>query len=99
METDAAEEIPQVLSGRTYVVTGDVHIFANRAELGAYIEARGGKLAGSVSKKTYALINNDASSASGKNKKAGELGIPILTEEDFLADVPGETQAQPDLKV
>ena len=99
METDAAEEIPQVLSGRTYVVTGDVHIFANRAELGAYIEARGGKLAGSVSKKTYALINNDASSASGKNKKAGELGIPILTEEDFLADVPGETRAQPDLKV
>lgn len=73
-------------SGRTYVVTGDLTHFKNRDELIDYIEARGGKVAGSVSKKTYALINNDAASTSGKNKKARELGIPIVTEEEILAE-------------
>ena len=74
------------LAGRTYVVTGDLKHFKNRDELTDFIEARGGKVAGSVSKKTYALINNDAASTSGKNKKARELGIPILTEEAFLRE-------------
>jgi DNA ligase (NAD+) len=55
--------------------------------LAAFIAERGGKVAGSVSKKTTALINNDAASTSGKNKKAKELGIPILTEEEFLASI------------
>ncbi len=73
------------LLGLTFVVTGDVHHFKNRGELQDFIEARGGKCAGSVSKKTTALINNDPASTSGKNKKARELGIPVLTEDDFLA--------------
>ncbi len=58
--------------------------FKNRTELTEYIEAHGGKVTGSVSKKTTALINNDAASQSGKNKKAKALGIPILSEEEFL---------------
>ncbi len=86
-----APETPEggsdVLAGRTYVITGDLTHFKNRDELVSYIEARGGKVAGSVSKKTYALINNDATSTSGKNKKAQELGIPILTEEAFLNEI------------
>ncbi|MBR0164363.1 MAG: NAD-dependent DNA ligase LigA [Lachnospiraceae bacterium] len=73
------------LSGRTYVVTGDLRHFKNREELVDLIEAHGGKVAGSVSKKTTALINNDAASTSGKNKKAKELGIPVITEEEFLS--------------
>ena len=81
-----------VLSGRTYVVTGDLKHFKNRDELVDFIEARGGKVAGSVSKKTYALINNDAASTSGKNKKAQALGIPILTEEAFLGEA-GQNEA------
>ena len=72
-------------AGLTFVITGDVHIYANRAELKAYIESQGGKAAGSVSAKTSFLINNDVESTSGKNKKAKELGIPILSEEEFQA--------------
>lgn len=72
------------LSGKTFVITGDVHHFKNRAELTGYIEERGGKVTGSVSRKTTALINNDAASQSGKNRKARELGIPVLSEEEFL---------------
>ena len=71
--------------GLTFVITGDVHNFKNRNELKAYIEARGGKVAGSVSGSTSFLINNDVTSTSGKNKKAKELGIPILSEDDFLS--------------
>lgn len=75
-----------LFSGRTYVVTGDLQHFKNRDALIDYIEERGGKVAGSVSKKTYALINNDVTSTSGKNKKAKELGIPIITEEAVLQE-------------
>lgn len=67
----------------TFVITGDVHIFKNRDEFKAYVESQGGKVTGSVSAKTDFLINNDATSQSSKNRKAGELGIPILTEEEF----------------
>ena len=80
--------------GLTFVITGDVHHFKNRNELKAYIEARGGKVAGSVSGSTSYLINNDVTSTSGKNKKAKELGIPILSEDDFLSQfglTPGPT--------
>lgn len=69
--------------GLTFVITGDVHIFKNRDEFKAYVESQGGKVTGSVSAKTDFLINNDAASQSSKNRKAGELGIPILTEEEF----------------
>lgn len=67
----------------TFVITGDVHIYKNRNELKAYIERQGGKVTGSVSKHTNFLINNDATSGSTKNKKAHELGIEIITEEQF----------------
>lgn len=75
----------QIFAGKTFVVTGSVEHFANRNELKAYIEERGGKVTGSVTKKTDYLINNDTASSSSKNKKAKELGIPILSEDDFLA--------------
>lgn len=77
-------EKEQSLEGKTFVITGSVHHFKNRNELKAKIEELGGKVTGSVSAKTDYLINNDNTSTSSKNKKAKELGIPILTEEDFL---------------
>ena len=70
--------------GLTFVVTGDVHHYKNRNELKAYIESQGGKVTGSVSKSTNYLINNDAASQSSKNKKAHELNIPIITEDEFV---------------
>ena len=74
----------QVFAGKTFVITGSVEHFSNRSEAKEFIEARGGKVTGSVTKKTDYLINNDKTSASSKNKKAQELGILILSEEDFL---------------
>ena len=72
-------------AGLTFVITGDVHHYKNRNELKAYIESQGGKVASAVSGSTSFLINNDVTSTSGKNKKAQQLGIPILSEDDFLA--------------
>lgn len=72
------------LSGKTYVITGKLEQFENRDAMVAYIESLGGKVSGSVSKNTDALINNDVTSTSGKNKKAQDLGIPIISEADFL---------------
>lgn len=71
-------------AGMTFVITGALEHYVNRKELQETIEAQGGKAAGSVSAKTTYLINNDAASNSSKNKKARELGIPILTEEEFI---------------
>ena len=71
------------LKGLTFCVTGKVHIWKNRDSLSAFIESLGGKVTGSVSKNTNYLINNDINSTSAKNKKAQELDIPILSEEDF----------------
>ena len=82
----------QTLAGKTFVITGSVERFANRKELQEKIEALGGKAAGSVSAKTSYLINNDVTSNSSKNKKARELGIPILSEADFLKMI-GEENA------
>ena len=73
------------LANLTFVITGSVNHFANRTELKNYIEKRGGKAVGSVSVKTSYLINNNKESTSSKNKKAKELGVPILSEEDFLS--------------
>ena len=75
---------PQNMDGLTFVITGSVEHFANRNELKSYIEKPGGKVTGSVSAKTNYLINNDAMSASSKNKKAKQLGVEIVTEEVFL---------------
>ena len=82
-ETPSAES--QILAGKTFVITGSVEQFANRSEAKAFIESLGGKVTGSVTSKTDYLINNDSTSGSSKNKKAKELGIPILTEAEFLA--------------
>ena len=86
-EITLEEEAPsgeQTLSGKTFVITGAVHLFENRDALKAFIEERGGKAAGSVSKNTSYLINNDTMSNSSKNKTAKELGIPIISEEEFM---------------
>ena len=72
-------------TGLTFVITGDVHHYKNRNELKAYIESQGGKVASAVSGSTSFLINNDVTSTSGKNKKAKELNIPIISEDDFVA--------------
>ena len=71
------------IAGKTFVITGAVHIYKNRSELKDFIEANGGKVASAVSAKTDYLINNDVTSNSGKNKKAKELSIPIISEEQF----------------
>ena len=71
--------------GLTFVITGDVHHYKNRNELKAYIESQGGKVASAVSGSTSFLINNDVTSTSGKNKKAKELGIPIISEDEFIS--------------
>ncbi len=74
----------QNLTGLTFVITGSLEQFENRNALKAEIENRGGKVAGSVSAKTTALINNDAASNSSKNKTAKSLGVTIITEDDFI---------------
>ena len=81
---ESFEEAGSVLDGKTFVITGSLSHFENRDAAKARIEALGGKTAGSVSSKTDYLINNDIASGSTKNKKAKELGIPIITEEQFL---------------
>lgn len=78
------DEAGQTLAGQTFVVTGSLSHFGSRNELKDLIEKKGGKVAGSVSAKTVCLINNDAASNSSKNKKAKELNVPILTEEQFM---------------
>ena len=82
-----------VFAGMTFVITGTVEHFVNRKELQAAIEARGGKATGSVTAKTTYLINNDVTSNSSKNKKAKELGIPIISEQDFLNMMGEENNA------
>lgn len=77
-------EAEQDMQGLNFVITGSVEHFANRNEVKAEIEKRGGKVTGSVTSKTSYLINNDTTSNSSKNKKARELGIPVLSEETFM---------------
>ncbi len=83
------DESEQTLDGKTFVVTGSLNHFGSRNELKDLIEKKGGKVAGSVSAKTVCLINNDAESNSSKNKKAKELSVPILTEEQFMTEYLG----------
>lgn len=86
LDIEMAEDGQQenIFQGMTFVITGSLEHFSNRKELQELIESKGGKAAGSVSAKTTYLINNDVKSSSSKNKKARELGVPILSEEDFL---------------
>ena len=80
----AEEGVGEKFAGKVFVITGSVLHFSNRNELKEVIEREGGKVTGSVTAKTSYLINNDSLSNSSKNKKAKELGVPILTEEEFL---------------
>lgn len=70
--------------GLTFVITGKVNTFKNRNAFAEYVELQGGKVSGSISKSTSYLVNNDAASTSSKNKKAVELGVPIITEAEFI---------------
>lgn len=82
--TKETSEEDQKFAGVNFVITGSVEHFVNRAQVKEEIEKRGGKVTGSVTSKTNYLINNDTGSGTAKNKKARELGIPIISEEDFL---------------
>lgn len=83
-EPDNNGNVKQVLEGKIFVITGSLRAYKNREELVSVIERNGGKVSGSVSAKTSYLINNDVTSTSGKNKKANELGIPIISEGEFV---------------
>lgn len=83
-DNDDETENASPIAGKTFVITGAVHIFKNRSELKERIESLGAKTASAVSSKTDYLINNDSTSTSSKNKKANELSIPIITEEEFM---------------
>lgn len=85
LEKPAENVQTQIFEGMNFCITGSVEHFANRNEVKAVIEERGGKVTGTVTGKTNYLINNDKASNSSKNKKAKELNIPIISEEDFLA--------------
>lgn len=89
MEEEPAGE--QIFEGKNFVITGSVKHFANRNEVKELIESLGGKVTGSVTSKTNYLINNDVTSTSSKNKKANDLGIPIISEETFLKMVENKT--------
>lgn len=89
VELQIKEVVPNqkgtLCNGLTFVITGDVHHYKNRNELKGYIESQGGKVTGSVSKSTSYLINNDINSTSGKNQKARQIGIDIISEDDFIS--------------
>ncbi|MCD8083239.1 MAG: NAD-dependent DNA ligase LigA [Clostridiales bacterium] len=93
IEKEEMSQEAAIFAGMTFVVTGTVTHFANRKALQAEIEKRGGRAAGSVTSKTTYLINNDVTSHSSKNKKAKELGIPIISEEEFLQMTGGTGDA------
>ena len=83
-DEESSQGADEAFAGMNFVITGSLEHFKNRKELQELIERRGGKVTGSVTSKTNYLINNDVASSSSKNKKARELGVPILSEEEFL---------------
>lgn len=85
LEQEVMDESALTLKGKNFVITGSLNTFSNRSELKELIEAKGGKVTGSVTSKTDYLINNDTMSNSSKNKKARELGVSVISEEEFLA--------------
>ena len=90
IEKEASSNTEQVFAGQTFVITGSLTQFENRSQLKAFLEERGGKVTGSVTKNTTCLINNDVNSSSSKNKKAKELGIPIRPEAEIVALAGGQ---------
>ncbi len=86
IQKEEINEAEQTLEGKTFVITGNLNHFGSRNELKDLIEKKGGKVAGSVSSKTLCLINNDSTSNSSKNKKAKELNVSIVTEEQFMKE-------------
>ena len=84
IEVEKVDEESQTLTGQVVVITGSLELYENRNALKDAIEAKGGKVTGSVTAKTTCLINNDITSTSSKNKKAKELGVPIVTEKEFV---------------
>ncbi len=89
IEVEEAQEGSEMLTGKVFVVTGSLNIYASRNDLKEAIEKMGGKVTGSVTSKTDCLINNDIASSSSKNKKAKELQVPILTEQQFIEQFLG----------
>ncbi len=83
-KVDISPDVEGKCAGLTFVITGDVHYYKNRDEFKAYVEAAGGKVTGSVTSKTNYLVNNNSQSTSSKNRKARELGVPIITEDEFV---------------
>lgn len=88
-KTEVIKNESDCLNGKVFVITGTLNYFKNRAELESMIKSNGGSVTGSVSKNTSYLINNDKESSSSKNKKAQQLGVQIISEEDFMAMVRG----------
>ena len=78
----------QILTGKVFVITGSLEHFENRNQLKERIEQLGGRVTGSVTGKTSYLINNDSHSTSSKNKTAAKLGVPVITENEFLEMAP-----------
>ncbi len=91
VKRETSDDKPKTLEGKSVVITGSLNHFSNRKELQELIEQAGGRAAGSVSAKTAYLVNNDITSTSGKNKKAKDLGVPIVNEEQFMAILEGKT--------
>ena len=89
IEKPVINEEAQTLNGKVFVITGSLNHYGSRSELKEVIEQKGGKVTGSVTSKTDCLINNDSASQSAKNKKARELNIPVVTEEEFRRDYLG----------
>ena len=91
-DEESSEDADEAFAGMNFVITGSLEHFKNRKELQELIEERGGKVTGSVTAKTSYLINNDSASSSSKNKKARELNIPIITEDEFIGQfIPGSS--------
>ena len=85
LKIEVEEKTKSIFKDMVFVITGSVEQFSNRSEMKAFIEKNGGKVTGSVTSKTTYLINNDKESTSSKNKKAKELKIPIISEEEVIA--------------
>lgn len=94
IETEVNEEKNQSLAGKSFAITGSLEQFENRNSLKEKIESLGGKVTGTVTGKTFALINNDAKSNSSKNKKARELGVEIITEQEFIERYLNESEQE-----
>ena len=90
LEQEIVDRSNDKINGKAFVITGSLNHYENRDALKEEIESLGGKVTGSVTSKTTALINNDITSTSSKNKKAAQLNIPVITEDMFLKDYLGK---------